>query len=80
MESFGNIAEDVSEEQMKDKICSTKRMNEKDLDEAIKTERAPITLLIAQNAPLVTEPRYSPADMLAEYDTKDQYTDDSDTV
>ena len=53
---------------------------EKELDEALKMEHAPITLLIAQNAPQVTEPRYSPADMLAENDTKDQYTDDSDTV
>ena len=42
--------------------------------------RAPITFLVAQNAPQVVEPRDMLAEMLAEHDTKHPYTDDSDTV
>lgn len=41
---------------------------------------APITLLVAQYAPQVVEPRDMLAETLAEHDTKHPYTDDSDTV
>lgn len=53
---------------------------EAELEEALKMELAPITLLVAQNAPLVTEPPYTSGDMLAEHDTKCPYTDEADTV